>query len=95
MAFKTKEIKVPFQKKPYKNIAGIKIPRPPHGATHILINSNDGKKARVAIKDVDCLVGTQGTIHYLQLDHKHNVKKVFDKEYNWNGKEIVELIGVE
>jgi len=84
---------MPFEKKPYKKIGDIYIPRPPLGATHIFFESPDKKKATVAIKDVDTLLGSAGIIKYLKLNNKNKVVvKRFEKEYNWNGKEIEGLI---
>ena len=83
---------MPFEKKPYKKIGDIYIPRPPTGATHILFKSFDKKRATVAIRDVDTLYGSVGLISFLKLDNKNKVVKRFEKEYNWNGREIEGLI---
>jgi len=79
---------MPFEKKPYKKIGDIYIPRPPTGATHILFKSLDKKRATVAIRDVDTLYGSVGLISFLKLDNKNKVAKRFEKQYNWNGKEV-------
>jgi hypothetical protein len=79
---------MPFKKKPYKRIGDIYLPRPPTGATHILFQCNDRGRATVAIKDVDTLLGSIGTIKYLKLNNKNKLVKTFDKEYHWNGREI-------
>jgi len=79
---------MPFKKKSYRKIGDIYIPRPPTGATHILFRTSDKKRATVAIKSVDTLLGSVGTIKYLKLDHKNKLVKTFDKEYNWDGEKV-------
>ena len=79
---------MPFEKKPYKKIGDIYIPRPPSRATHILFKSFDKKRATVAIKDVDTLLGSVGTIKYLKLNNKNKLVKTFDNEYGWDGEKI-------
>ena len=79
---------MPFEKKPYRKVGNIYLPRPPAGATHILFQSDNKKKATVAIKDVDTLLGSVGTIKYLKLNNKNKLVKRFDDEYSWNGKGI-------
>ncbi len=80
---------MPFKKKPYKKVGDVYLPRPPTGATHILFQTPSKKgKATVAIKSVDTLFGSVGTIKYLKLDHKNKVVKTHDKEYPWDGKEV-------
>ena len=62
---------MPFKKKPYRKVGDIYIPRPPTGATHILFQTQIGKRkqrATVAIKSVDTLLGSVGTIKYLKLN---------------------------
>ena len=87
---------MPFKKKSYKIISDIKMPRPPHGATHIILKCDDGRGAMIAIKDIDTLVGTVGDINYAHMNLKtKKIVKQFDKSYRWNGSEIEELIGVE
>ena len=83
---------MPFEKKPYRKIGSIYIPRPPTGATHILFKSFDKKRATVAIRDVDTLLGSVGLISFLKKDNKNKVVERFEKEYNWNGKEVEGLI---
>lgn len=83
-----RSIYMPFEKKPYRKVGGIYIPRPPTGATHILFKCASGGKATVAIKDIDTLCGSAGLISFLKLNNKNKVVKKFDKEYNWNGKEV-------
>ena len=83
---------MPFEKKPYKKIGDIYIPRPPSRATHILFKSFDKKRATVAIRDVDTLLGSVGLISFLKKDNKNKVVERFEKEYNWNGKEVEGLI---
>ena len=79
---------MPFKKKPYRKVGDIYLPRPPTGATHVFFQSNDRKKATVAIKDVDTLLGSVGTIKYLKLNNKNKLVKRFDDEYSWNGKGV-------
>tara|TARA_B100000131_G_scaffold323091_1_gene379757 strand:+ start:1287 stop:1559 length:273 start_codon:yes stop_codon:yes gene_type:complete len=79
---------MPFEKKPYRKIGDIYIPRPPTGATHIYFKCDSGGKATVAIKDVDTLCGVSGLINFLKLDNKNKVVKKFEKQYNWNGEEV-------
>ena len=79
---------MPFKKKPYRKVGDIYLPRPPSRASHILFRSSDRKRATVAIKDVDTLLGSIGTIRYLRLNHKNKVVKTHDEEYPWNGKEV-------
>tara|TARA_R100001082_G_C4222128_1_gene99671 strand:- start:138 stop:404 length:267 start_codon:yes stop_codon:yes gene_type:complete len=87
---------MPFKKKTYKNINGIKVPRPPHGATHFILKCDDGKGAMISIKDIDTLIGTMGKIHYAQMNFKNKkIIKEFKPTYNWNGSEVEEMIGVE
>ena len=87
---------MPFKKKSYKMIRDIKVPRPPYGATHIMLKCADGRGAMVAIKDIDTLIGTSGSIHYAHLNLKNRkLIKEFNEKYNWNGREVEELIGVE
>lgn len=87
---------MPFKKKSYKIINDIKVPRPPQGATHIILKCDDGRGAMVAVKDIDTLVGTAGDINFAQMNLKtKKITKQFDKTYRWNGAEIEELIGVE
>ena len=65
---------MPFKKKSYKIINNIKLPRPPKGATHIILKCADGRGAMVSIKDVDTLIGTMGKIHYAQMNlHKRKI----------------------
>ena len=61
---------MPFKKKSYKIISDIKMPRPPQGATHIILKCDDGRGAMIAIKDIDTLVGTVGDINYAQMNLK-------------------------
>ena len=42
----------------------------PHKATHATIVTPEGKKALVAIEDLDTLAGTTGTITWLRLTKK-------------------------
>jgi len=85
-----------FKKKTYKIISGIKLPRPPHGASHILLKCYDGRKAMIAIKDIDTLLGVSGVIHYAQMNFSSKkLTKEFKDEYHWNGREVEEMIGVE
>ena len=79
---------MPFKKKPYRKVGDIYLPRPPVGATHIFFRSDDKGKATVAIKDVDTLLGSVGTIKYLKLNNKNKLVKTFDKEYNWDGEKV-------
>jgi len=79
---------MPFEKKPYKKIGNIYIPRPPTGATHILFKCASGGKATVAIKDIDTLFGSVGSVSFLKLNNKNKLVERFKKEYNWNGKGI-------
>ena len=79
---------MPFEKKPYRKIGDIYIPRPPTGATHILFIDSFKRKAVVAIKDVDTLCGSVGLINFLKLDNKNKIVKRFEKQYNWNGEEV-------
>ena len=87
---------MPFKKKSYKIINNIKLPRPPKGATHIILKCADGRGAMVAIKDIDTLIGTMGKIHYAQMKlHKRKFTKEFDNVYTWDGCQVEEMIGVE
>jgi hypothetical protein len=79
---------MPFEKKLYKKVGDIYLPRPPIGATHILFETSDKKRATVAIKNVDTLFGSVGTIKYLKLNNKNKLVERFDKEYSWNGREV-------
>jgi len=79
---------MPFKKRPYKKVGDIYLPRPPTGATHILFETSGNKKATVAIKSVDTLLGSVGTIKYLKLTNKNKLVKKFDKEYDWDGKKV-------
>jgi len=79
---------MPFKKKPYRKVGDIYLPRPPTGATHILFRDDEKKRATVAIKDVDTLLDSVGTIKYLRLNHKNKVVKTHDGEYPWNGKGV-------
>ena len=83
--------KMPFKKKPYRKVGDIYLPRPPTGATHILFRSDDKKRATVAIKDVDTLLGSVGTIKYLRLNNKNKLVKTHEEEYRWDGYGIEEL----
>jgi len=86
---------MPFEKKPYKKVGNIYLPRPPTGATHILFQSYDKKRATVAIKDVDTLRGSVGTIKFLKLSNKNKLVKTFEKEYCWDGHRVEELKGLD
>jgi hypothetical protein len=79
---------MPFKKKLYKKVGDIYLPRPPTGATHIFFETSDKKRATVAIKSVDTLLGSVGTIKYLKLNNKNKLVERFDKEYKWDGKEV-------
>jgi len=79
---------MPFEKKPYKKVGDIYLPRPPTGATHILFQCPEKKKATVSIKDVDTLLDSVGTIKYLKLNNKYKLIKDYDREYNWNGRGV-------
>jgi len=80
---------MPFKKKPYRKVGDIYLPRPPTGATHILFETLVGnKRATVAIKNVDTLLGSIGTIKYLKLNNKNKLVKRFDDEYSWNGEGV-------
>lgn len=80
---------MPFKKKPYKKVGDIYLPRPPVGATHILFETLAGnKRATVAIKNVDTLLGSIGTIKYLKLTNKNKLVKRFDEKYSWDGKKV-------
>ena len=85
-----------FKKKSYKIINGIKVPRPPQGASHIILKCDNGKGAMVAIKDIDTLYGTAGAIHSSQVNFRSKkLMKEFQDKYKWNGREVEEMIGVE
>jgi hypothetical protein len=79
---------MPFEKKPYRKVGDIYLPRPPTGATHIFFECSNKRKATVAIKDVDTLLGSVGTIKYLKLNNKNKLVKKFESEYAWDGKKI-------
>lgn len=79
---------MPFKKKPYRKVGNIYLPRPPTGATHILFRDDEKKRATVAIKDVDTLLGSAGTIKYLKLNNKNKLVKRFDEEYDWDGGRV-------
>ena len=81
------------KKLPYIRSGGIILPRPPSKATHIML-TDGSKKAVVAIKDADTLIGVQGSIKYLRRDNKGKVLEVFDSVYTWNGKEVEEVKGL-
>jgi len=83
--------KMPFKKKPYRKVGDIYLPRPPTGATHIFFRSADKKKATVAIKDVDTLLGSVGIIKFLKLNNKNKLVKTYEEEYHWDGHEVEEL----
>ena len=88
MKMEGRRASMPFEKKPYKKVGDIYIPRPPTGATHILFVDSSKRKAIVVIRDVDTLYGSVGKINFLKLDHKNKIVKRFEKEYNWDGKEV-------
>tara|TARA_B100000959_G_scaffold259744_1_gene295598 strand:+ start:1450 stop:1710 length:261 start_codon:yes stop_codon:yes gene_type:complete len=79
---------MPFKKKPYRKVGDIYLPRPPTGATHIFFQSDDKKRATVAIKDVDTLLGSVGAIKYLKLNNRNKLVKTFDREYHWDGEKV-------
>ena len=74
------------KKKPYRVYNDIRVPNPPFGASHMVINCWDNKKATVQIKDVDTLIGSEGWVHFVQYNHKKKLMKEFDKDYYWNGR---------
>ena len=74
------------KKKPYRVYNNIRVPNPPFGASHMVINCWDNKKATVQIKDVDTLVGTEGWVHFVQYNHRNKLIKEFEKQYFWNGR---------
>tara|TARA_Y100000004_G_scaffold192784_1_gene253955 strand:+ start:266 stop:529 length:264 start_codon:yes stop_codon:yes gene_type:complete len=79
-----------FKKKNYLKVGDIKLPRPPHHATHIKIHCADKKYATVQIKDVDTLIGVEGKIQYLRFNMKtKKLVETFKDKYNWDGKEVV------
>jgi hypothetical protein len=80
--------KMPFKKKAYKKVGDIYLPRPPVGATHILFETARNKRATVAIKSVDSLLGSVGTIKYLKLSNKNKLVKKFEDQYDWDGKKV-------
>jgi hypothetical protein len=82
---------MPFKKKPYRKVGDIYLPRPPMGATHILFRSDKKQRATVAIKDVDTLLGSVGTIKYLKLNNKNRLIQTYEKEYRWDGHGVEEL----
>lgn len=89
---------MPFKKKSYKIINNVKLPRPPRGATHIILKCGDGRGAMVGIKDIDTLFGTMGKIHYAQVNlssRKRKLIKEFDNVYTWDGVQVEEMVGVE
>tara|TARA_R110001583_G_scaffold103378_1_gene250591 strand:- start:137 stop:403 length:267 start_codon:yes stop_codon:yes gene_type:complete len=87
---------MPFKKKSYKIISNVKLPRPPRGATHIILKCGDGRGAMVGIKDIDTLFGTMGKIHYAQMNlSKRKLIKEFDDVYTWDGVQVEEMVGVE
>ena len=79
---------MPFKKKLHRKVGDIYIPRPPTGATHILFQNGNKKRATVGIKDVDTLLGSIGTIKYLKLNNKNKLVKTYEEEYRWDGKKI-------
>ena len=79
---------MPFKKKSYRKVGDIYLPRPPTGATHVFFQNGNKKKATVAIKDVDTLLGSVGTIKFLKLNNKNKLVKRFDDEYSWNGEGV-------
>ena len=79
---------MPFKKKPYKKVGDFYLPYPPAGATHILFETTRNRRATVAIKNVDTLLGSVGTIKYLKLTNKNKLVKKFDKEYDWDGEKV-------
>lgn len=86
--------KMPFKKKPYRKVGDIYLPRPPTGATHILFRTDDRKRATVAIKDVETLLGSVGIIKFLKLNNKNKLVKTYEEEYRWDGHEVEELKGL-
>jgi hypothetical protein len=81
---------MPFKKKNYLKVGGIKLPRPPRLATHIKIHCAGKKCATVAIKDVDTLLGTEGKLQYLRLNAK--TKKLVEshkEKYKWDGEKVI------
>ena len=74
------------KKKPYRVYNNIRVPNPPFGASHKVINCWDNKTATVQIKDVDTLVGTEGWVHFVQYNHRNKLIKEFEKQYFWNGR---------
>ena len=81
------------KKLPYIRSGEIILPRPPSTATHIMF-IDGSRKAIVAIKDADTLVGVQGVLKYLRRDNRGKVLEVFDTVYTWNGKEVEEVKGL-
>jgi hypothetical protein len=74
------------KKKPYRVYNNIRVPNPPLGASHMVINCWDNKTATVQIKDVDTLIGTEGWVNFVQYNHKNKLIKEFEKQYFWNGR---------
>ena len=81
---------MPYKKKNYLNVSGIKIPRPPQMATHIKIHCKDKKYATVAINDIDTLLGTEGKLQYQRFNMKSKklVEEYKDK-YKWDGNGVI------
>lgn len=81
---------MPFKKKNYLNVGGIKLPRPPHHATHIKIHCAGKKYATVAIRDVDTLTGTEGKLQYLRLNGKtRKLVESYKDKYRWDGERVI------
>tara|TARA_Y100000004_G_scaffold48415_1_gene53338 strand:+ start:78 stop:347 length:270 start_codon:yes stop_codon:yes gene_type:complete len=74
------------KKKPYRVYNNIRVPNPPFGASHMVINCWGNTTATVQIKDVDTLIGSEGWVHFVQYNHKKKLIKEFDEEYYWNGR---------
>ena len=77
------------KRKPTRQICGYTVPNPPRTATHVALDTEDGKKAVVRIEDFNTLEGSAGTIFYVRKDHKGRVTEEFPNKYIWTGKEVL------
>ena len=71
-----------------KKIQGLIIPNPPVKATHVFLLTDCGKKAEVAIKDFETLIGTSGIFKYTQKNNKNKTIQAWEEYWVWTGQEV-------
>lgn len=57
-------------------------------ATHVFLYTGDGKRAEVAIRDFDTLIGSSGIFKYTQKNHKGKTIQVWEEYWKWNGETV-------